>query len=96
MSNLGDVEVTLEEILLQFPTRGAQTVPHVVTLRPREAEHYQLDLEPWPTAEDARQARARVRVRLPNGLAFEISAQATIRSQDMYDRGEDILEGLDL
>ena len=96
VSNLGDVKVTLEEVRLQFPIRGTQTVPHAVTLDPRMAEHFQLDLEPWPTADDARQARARVRVRLPNGLAFEIEAQATIRSQDMYDRGADILEGLDV
>ena len=96
VSNLGDVKVTLEEVRLQFPIRGTQTVPHAVTLHPRMAEHFQLDLEPWPTADDARQTRARVRVRLPNGLAFEIEAQATIRSQDMYDRGADILEGLDV
>ena len=96
VSNLGDVEVTLEEMRLQFPTGGARNGEPCGDSAAREAEHYQLDFEPWPTAEDARQARAHVRVRLPNGLAFEISAQATIRSQDMYNHGEDILEGLDL
>lgn len=96
VSNLGDVKVTLEEVQLQFPIRGNQTIPHTVTLDPRVTEHYQLDLEPWPTADDARQTRARVQMRLPNGLPFEIEAQVTIRSQDMYDRGTDILEGLEL
>jgi hypothetical protein len=96
VSNLSDVLVTLQEVQLYFPIRGTLIVPHIAALAPRVSEQYQLDFEPWPTADDARQTRARVRVRLPNGLAFEIEAQAIIRSQDMYDRGENILEGLDL
>lgn len=96
VSNLSDVRLMLEEVQLRFPSQGLRTVPHTATLDPRMVEHYTLDLEPWPTADDARQTRAHVRVRLPNGLAFEIETQATIQSQDMYDRGENILEGLDL
>lgn len=96
VTNLGDVDVILEEVQLRFAKQAAQILPCTATFAVGAAQEVQVDVTPWPTSDAAREARIYLRVRLPNGLSFDLEAPATLHSQDMYDRGEDILEGLDL
>lgn len=96
VTNLGDVEVILEEVQLRFAKQAAQILQRTATFAVSALQEVRLDVTPWPTSDAVREARLYLRVRLPNGLSFELEAPATLHSQDMYDRGEDILEGLDL
>ena len=57
VSNANDIGVGLVNVQLYFPVFGTIVLPCEAQLTARATETYLLDLEPWPSGDDAKHAR---------------------------------------
>jgi len=92
--NASDVNLVLDELILTYRNGSAVTIPLSANITARYSSTFEKELEPWPSANDAKGITATAKLRQPNGLAFEYQATTDIQSKDIYDRGENILEDL--
>ena len=63
---------------------------------PLYKDSYVIDLEPWPTPREIESVMGKVDLELPDGRWFEVQAEVTLESEEMYTQDDSILEGLEL
>lgn len=94
--NLGDIVVTCKRLRLLNDQKQWAAVVLDWDVSPRLSENQDQEIEPWPTAAEQKSMRAVIDLELENGLVFEIEGQLDLQIDEMYERSDDILEGLDL
>ena len=92
--NMGDIELTLDEVILYFRNGTEKKIILEKILTARHETTIQYPIDPWPSPTEIQGIRGISKVRQPNGLTFDYSAVIDIHSKDIYDRGENILEDL--
>jgi len=92
--NIGDIELTLDEVILYFRNGTEKKIILEKILTARHETTIQYPIDPWPSPTEIQGIRGISKVRQPNGLSFDYSAVIEIHSKDIYDRGENILEDL--
>jgi len=92
--NTSNVNLVFDELILTYRNGSAIKIPIIANISARYDSIIEKELEPWPSANDAKGITATAKLRQPNGLAFEYQAITEIHSKDIYDRDENILEDL--
>lgn len=90
--NMDQQTVVISQLRFELPSGGRGVVVEF-ECGPKSSEVFTLPFEPWFSADEAESVSAEVQVRLRNGLAFDIDAEISIESEDMY-RRDNILEDL--
>lgn len=94
VTNLDDTEVSLARLAIHSTQGASYSLPLDWQVAPSSIVTQMHSLEPWPSASVAKRLQASAFLRMANGLTFEISAQADVHSEEMYQR-DNVLEGLD-
>ncbi len=93
VTNLGDVDITLIGIELDFGSRHEQQANLELSISQSTSEEFRLDIQKWPTNVELSKSRCICQIKQPNGLVFSVDAMLDIQSDEMY-RSENILEDL--
>jgi hypothetical protein len=91
--NLGDIDLTLNDLSLAFGPES-QIIGNLDLIAPsRSSKEYPIDFLIWPSTKQAEQAKSMCHIKQPNALVFDVPAEVTIQSDEMY-QSDNILEDL--
>lgn len=92
--NMSDVDLLLDGVILHYRNGYDKVLPVRTNLAARRESRTNAILEPWPSPAEISGIQGNAKVTQPNGLTFDYSVLIEIKSKDIYDRGENILEDL--
>jgi len=94
--NKSDIDLFLETVTLTLRTGTTINISADQKIPARTQTPAEIPYNPWPSAGELETVHATVRLRLPNKMVYEYSAETSIQSEDIYTRPrENILEDLD-
>jgi len=94
--NKSDIDLFLETVTLTLRTGTTINLNADQKIPARTQIPAEIPYSPWPSAGELESVHTTVRLRLPNKMVYEYSAEASIHSEDIYTRPhENILEDLD-
>jgi len=92
-TNLGDVEITLHALELHTGADALRKLKLDIHILPRSSETHSVELSVWPGSADVAKAKAIIMASQSNQIAFEVTAQVELQSEEMYQQ-ENPLEDL--
>lgn len=92
--NMSDIELTVKDFVLRFRNGSERRIEINQILGSRQETRIERKLDSWPSPSELSALRGYAKIIQPNGLSFDYSIMIDIKSKDIYDRGENILEDL--
>jgi len=94
--NLSEIEVRIVGIILNSAMEQISEICVDLNCLPLYESEFQLDLESWPTKQEAQGISCQVELQLPAGRKLRVAADISLESEEMYTKNQSILEDLDL